>query len=310
MQATQSLDELAEAVHFNVSRAELGELVNAGILVEPLDPEINRLLLLREEWARFNWESAFYFHWFTRDYEFIDYSEAGSMASDRALMDQYSAVGLRPTNYKEGYSETLLLPRPAQTHPQRSYSESFEFHLFNHDKQIPVSVGDLSALLFATAGQIGTKMWPGQGSFIRRTAPSGGARHPTEVYLSLLDVNGVPPGLYHYDVEHHGLHRLESGQCELALIRAIPDLKDRLRFRPHAVLVLTSMVERSMWRYRDSRSFRVILLDVGHLATNFRVAAEQLQLPYFVGQGFTDSTVADLLGLEIDREIPVLFAAI
>jgi len=57
-----------------------------------------------------------------------------------------------------------------------------------------------------------------------------------------------------------------------------------------------------MWRYRDSRSYRVILIDVGHVLMNFRACCEALGLAYFCGQGFSDSALCSLLDLDQEAE--------
>ena len=43
-----------------------------------------------------------------------------------------------------------------------------------------------------------------------------------------------------------------------------------------AAVVFTSLVERAMWRYRDPRSFRAILVDVGHAVMAYRHVARTL----------------------------------
>lgn len=88
-----------------------------------------------------------------------------------------------------------------------------------------------------------------------RTSPSGGARHPTDV--------GVRPGpawpedlarSWWYDPLHHAL---------VASDWTLPS--GNPRGEDDVVFAITSHVERAMWRYRDVRAFRPVLIDAGHV---------------------------------------------
>lgn len=61
-----------------------------------------------------------------------------------------------------------------------------------------VSLEDFSTLLLWTWGKTRLITDPEIGQHVLKTSPSGGARHPTEVYPVVLRVEGVEPGIYHY----------------------------------------------------------------------------------------------------------------
>ena len=48
------------------------------------------------------------------------------------------------------------------------------------------------------------------GKLLYKRSPSGGARHPVEVYLMSLRVRGLRPGLYHYHPGHHILDEVKQ----------------------------------------------------------------------------------------------------
>jgi hypothetical protein len=82
-----------------------------------------------------------------------------------------------------------------------------------------ISIHDFSALLLWTWGQTRTMRDPDLGPYILRTGPSGGARHPSEVYPVVRRVEGIPPGIYHYSVQRHRLETLRLGKFEDLVVR-------------------------------------------------------------------------------------------
>jgi SagB-type dehydrogenase family enzyme len=282
--------------------------------VEAGDPAVERLLSVRDAWSHSNWDAAFYFNWATRDYKFLDYAEPDALEIDHSIMESYLLSDPRPPNFKSYHSTPIKFATGHSPITKVPLPQAVRFEQANDTKIQSVTFSDLGVILFSAAGLIGEKPWPGQGSFLRKTVPSGGARHPTEVYVANLGISELPAGVYHYNVEQHGLDEIERAQTSSALYEqvknAISDVRDRVKFAPQAVLILTSVLERSMWRYRDSRSFRVILIDAGHVVMNFRCACESLGLTYFCGHGFSDDKVAAILKLDGTTEIPLLITMV
>src|SRR5712692_11436567 len=62
----------------------------------------------------------------------------------------------------------------------------------------PIELDALATLLGLTWGAQRWIEFPGLGRLALKTSPSGGARHPIEVYVAALRVKGLPRGLYHY----------------------------------------------------------------------------------------------------------------
>jgi hypothetical protein len=63
-----------------------------------------------------------------------------------------------------------------------------------------------------------------------------------------------------------------------------------------------------MWRYRDPRSFRAVLVDVGHAVAAYRYAARILGFRTYALQKMRDAVVADMLGVDRITQ-PPLYAA-
>ena len=74
-----------------------------------------------------------------------------------------------------------------------------------------LSLSELSKVLHQSYGITGEIKRPDGGTIPLRSAPSGGALYPAEIYLGIRNVSGVEPGIYHYNVPDHALELLNSG---------------------------------------------------------------------------------------------------
>ncbi|MGW0394817.1 hypothetical protein ACWDYJ_28835 [Streptomyces sp. NPDC003042] len=197
------------------------------------------------------------------DYPFLDYSVETSHEADRALMDGYAAHEAPPP---------VTTPRPGASTalPQTSLPVG---------NSNPPSAGLLAAWL-ASAGRITGCRHGRHGPIVLKTSPSGGARHPTDLGVIVGDAWPAPlRGCWWYDGEQH------------ALVRAEADLPVEVAIPPFGLaFVLSSHVERAMWRYRDVRAFRPVLIDAGHVLETLDLALRStgwstawLPLPTFTG---------------------------
>jgi SagB-type dehydrogenase family enzyme len=308
-----ALTMIAEGLSIPLERAEaiVDGFIQAGLLID--EASARNLLSVRQTWWNYGWESAWYLHYATKDYKFLDYSQPHAVKTDREIMDKYAAVDRMPAIYKD-YSDAKQVPLPPYNLAlvQESTLDLLALEQLAHSTS-SIDAVVLSTLLYLIGGKIGDKPWPGQDTLIRRTSPSGGARHPTELYVAILDIPELQTGLYHYNVHHHGLDpiRLISAPDLLRdLTAAAPDIASRVRFQPRVVIFLTSVFERSMWRYRDSRSYRVICIDIGHIVFTFRCVARSLGMKSFVGQGINHHRAESMLGLDPELEGTMFLCAI
>lgn len=139
-----------------------------------------------------------------------------------------------------------------------------------------------------------------------KTSPSGGARHPIEAYVIVRRVRGIRAGLYHYDSRRHVLERIRRTPST-ARIRAY--LPNSGYFAGAAALVFfTAVFARQLWRYPYSRAYRAALIEAGHVAQTFCLAATALELAPFCLMALADSLIERDLGIDGVSE-SVLYAA-
>lgn len=155
---------------------------------------------------------------------------------------------------------------------------------------------DLASLLHAGYGVTG-ETEPATRS--RRTAPSGGALYPLEIYVATQRVTAVAPSLCHYDPSRHCLEQLRTLALPCELDPITPSVE--LLATSAAVLVVAASFWRSRIKY-GVRGYRFTLLEAGHVAQNVLLAASALDLPALPLGGFFDRRVDELVGLDGVRE--------
>jgi len=115
-----------------------------------------------------------------------------------------------------------------------------------------------------------------------RPSPSGGARHPFNLYVAVRNVEGLQPGLYLY------LPLLNVGEKRASIVR-ISDIDDypqtmndmmvgqRWTTKAPVVIMVTCDAYRAEWRY-GTAAHRVMLIDLGHLGQNLMLSATSMGL--------------------------------
>lgn len=152
----------------------------------------------------------------------------------------------------------------------------------------PLDLTELARLLFAAQGI--TQVEGGL-----RAAPSAGALYPVEVYAVVHIVDGLEPGIYHYLVEEHALETRQNGDFRSALAEA--GLGQGHLSQANVAFVLSSVPERTRWKYRE-RTERYVLLEVGHIGQNLCLAATSMGLGACPVGAFWDDQLNRLLGLD------------
>src|SRR5437660_3319798 len=82
-----------------------------------------------------------------------------------------------------------------------------------------------------------------------------------------MRVGGLAQGLYHYDGLHHRLERIGSARAVKKV--AVYAAGQEFVADASAVFFMTAVFPRVLWKYRFARSYRVVLLDAGHLCQTF-----------------------------------------
>ncbi|MFZ5775017.1 MAG: SagB/ThcOx family dehydrogenase [Thermodesulfobacteriota bacterium] len=166
----------------------------------------------------------------------------------------------------------------------------------------PLTLHDLALLLWASQGITGQA-----GNYLFRTAPSAGALYPMETYLVSQRVEGLAPGLYHFDVRGFRLEHLGDGPDPEALSNAC--LEQGFMRNAAVNFLWTAVVRRTMSKY-GHRALRYICMDMGHLCQNLLLAAEYLGFGGCPMAAFYDDEVNRLLGVDGEEETALYLASV
>ena len=280
----------------------LDQLLERDLVLRCGTPKEERDRAVAASWP---WgQEARWFHYRTRRTGFTYDFEA-----ERENLLAHALQTPAPPPYKDLGPPHLWLPSPqplsaslGDTLQRRRTLRDFGRH--------PVGLRQLATILHTTWGVTNQRTDPGIGPVILKTSPSGGARHPTEVYLVALNVEDLPGGVYHYCCGRHSLtptgHNGSPEELTTAVLKVVtqqPWAADAA-----AVFIMTSVTGRSAWKYQQAHAYRVLLLDMGHLAQTFHLVCTALGLAPWTTAALDEEAAEDLLELDDPSEL-VLYAA-
>ncbi|MGO7753625.1 SagB/ThcOx family dehydrogenase [Rhizobium ruizarguesonis] len=284
-----------------------------GLLVGCSDESHMRTQSMLSDWAAFGWVDSADYHLATRNYPFVDYSIDGrELDFERMVSYVRSAPDLERTKF---FSNTIdRYPAPTTSVALSALDEPFATVWLGQPNLEACTREKCLLLLSIVYGQLRTRSLADNKSLmadaISKTSPSGGSRHPTEAYLFAINVHQLDNGIYHFNVADSTLDKIESFDPSEEELQHLFSGPLRASFKVDAIIVMTSVFERSMYRYREPRSFRAIYMDVGHLSGTLDVAAKALHINCLVQHGLNDRAVGELLGLDLLTEGVIYGAAI
>ncbi|WP_137284276.1 SagB/ThcOx family dehydrogenase [Halorussus salinisoli] len=223
----------------------------------------------------------------------------------------------KPTPYKI-YEElpTVALPRRVRP-PQRPTLAAIAGGNPDSGETRTPDLGDLTQLCYYAAG-VTKKIRRGEREILFRAAACTGALYHVDLYLvtgdcvepqarrdggdETADRPDLDAGVYHFDPRTLSLDVLREGDYRKVLADATGD-EERVADAPLTV-VATSTWWRNAWKYRE-RTYRHAFWDSGTVLANLLGVAHALDLSAGVVAGFADRQVADLLGVDVEREAPL-----
>lgn len=209
-----------------------------------------------------------------------------------SIMMIYFAIVLPVAAHAEDLaSGTIKLPQPVHNSKTSVENALHERRSVRDYKNVPITLSDLSRLLWAAQGI------SGQGG--RRTAPSAGALYPLEVYVLAGNVKDLASAIYLYKPEDHELQKIADGDKRMELSRAAlqqPAIKNA-----PVVLVIAAVYERTTIKYGE-RGIRYVHMEAGHAAENVYLQAVPLDLGTVVIGAFDDAAVKKAANLSVREE--------
>lgn len=230
------------------------------------------------------------FHFATKDAPFASPAQWARMAK------AFRKMGPQPPLVKR-YPDLPAVALPAPSGPSADFLQVQLARQTHRDYTgAAVPLDRLATLLHYTWGAMSMIDSPNFGPLIHRTSPSGGARHPAEVYVAAFDVEGLAPGVYHYNHVDHTLEQMLKGDVRKKVLKMA--LGQEHVGTASAVFFMTAVMPRTMYKYRSPRAYRIVSLETGHLAQTFCLNATWLGLAPFTTAALADTAIERFLGLD------------
>lgn len=284
------------------------ELVEYFVKQEVLVPESLHVSQTHKLWESCGWRDALDFHKATTDLIFTSAYEPYKQEMEQRL--ERAKVGAeipQPGPYKD-YPNAEHIPLKKSSD---LLNELTVFDVFKRSRPFRnYGAGPIASKAFAELMQHSYSVTSEHtnilGAYFRRTSPSGGARHPHEVYVYAHSIEGLPMGIYHYAPKSHELALIKSGNFRDEITKLCFG-KPGIKTAP-LVTFITVRWLRHMWKYRYARSYRMVLYDTGHLIQTHLLTSTALGLQSFINPAIFDQGISDLLELGPDRLEGPLYA--
>jgi len=226
------------------------------------------------------------------------------MADALALFQQ---PRMYPIQYAQEceYPLRRRIPLPEPIIPDSPFSELVRGRRSRRNfRRQPLGSEELSSLVFCALGETGrlTAAFeddrPVEVSL--RSIPSGGALHPTRIFVVLLQQGDLGPGVYHYDAPEHSLEVVKPlGDAEIeALFAAFPIHPEVIDLaQASGIFFVTTKFWRTRAKY-GPRGYRYCLQEAGAACQNLSLTAVGLGLAHTVLGGFYDDEVHACLQID------------
>ena len=177
----------------------------------------------------------------------------------------------------------------------------------NFDRERAVTKADFAAVLYRAFGARAVDDYAPGVELLKKGVPSAGGLHPTEAYLLVRHVEDIAPGLYHYHPVDHALEPIRALSLDEAtalarrFVGAQPYLLDA-----HVFVIPTSRFRRNFWKYRNhAKSYRALILDIGHISQTLYLAATELGLAAFITAAVNEVDIEAAFDLDPLEEGPL-----
>ncbi len=220
-----------------------------------------------------------------------------------------TAAGIfAPIPIRKSYPSIARVRLPAPSPLSLSVGDALSSRRSRRDYvSSPMSVEALATLLHHAAGVTGMTTGYGYDRLALRTFPSSGGLQVPEVYVSVQLVQGIAPGLYHFEPRDGTLGLLKSGHYGDLL--KVACLGQSYVEAASIVVIITGCFDRLRWKY-GQRAYRYMCMDIGYVGQSLYLVGEALGLGVCAIAGFMDDAVERFLDLESRDEIPLLLTAI
>lgn len=193
--------------------------------------------------------------------------------------------------------ENVVIALPS---PRLDGEMSVEEAIFNRKAVRQFAGGALSK------SDIAQLLWAGGGKTVdgvsgaTRSYPSAGGLYPLELYLVVDSVNGIAPGIYHYDWENHAVTTVRVGRY-LEEVKSATYSSSFKNGPVPACIVATAVYSRTIAKYGERGEDRYVPMDMGGCGENIFLQAQALDLGTYIIGAFNGASLRKTLEITEDE---------
>jgi putative peptide maturation dehydrogenase len=194
-------------------------------------------------------------------------------------------------------SHRLPLPRSLPTDFDRLMARRATCRNFDPARLLPQTLfAQMLERVFAAKGEARVNE---DTAFLKKNSPSGGGLHPVEAYLIVQHVEGIAPGLYHYQASQHALEPLPAPELPLSEFVMQAVAQQHWFADAHVLVLLAPRFDRTFWKYRNhAKGYRVVALEAGHLSQTLYLSATDAGLGAFITGAINEVQLERAFGLD------------
>ena len=279
-------------------RAAMERLLAGGLLVS--DDPAHAAMRARDESLRGTyWHPlAATLHAFTR-WSGVDTVKNMKDSGTETAVEMRQVLGVPPVEaVRRTQAESLKpLPRIAPTAFDDLLARRTTCRNFDPARKVPYELfAQLLQRVFAAQAEVRVS---DDTVFLKKNVPSGGGLHPMECYLIVQHVEGVEPGLYHYQAQEHALEPLAGPDKPLREFVMDMVAQQHWFADAHVVVMLSPRFDRTFWKYRHhAKGYRVVALEGGHISQTLYLAATEAGLGAFITGAINEVELEQAFGLD------------
>lgn len=123
-----------------------------------------------------------------------------------------------------------------------------------------------------------------------------GSRHSTEGYFLSIDLQDIQQRFYHIQTDPISLC-LKSSDKHCLLVEFMREKNSDSSAL--GAIVLTSVFERNMYRYREPRTFRTFHMDVGHILATIEMLGQEFHFKTRIHFNFNEDAILQQIGASL-----------
>jgi SagB-type dehydrogenase family enzyme len=306
--AAVALTTMHFGVDFGTAESIIAGLLQRNILVSNNPPSSSAEGGVAH-WINHGWLNAFLLQQVSARVNFCDAGMPEYEDIQNDLMGEFMKQEALPPLWKGVESTSfVVLPKPAAV-PNLKFSELILKRRSNGPpRATKMTVCELSSILYL--GNIKTKRLRQHTQALIHERPSAllaSAHCSLETYVFIFDVDGISPGLFLYSITNHSLVPIRMGHLREEAVSMC--MGQRTTRQSSCMLVISVSWNRYMFRYRSSRAYRALLVDIAEFAHRYILLATMYDLGTFLTPAIRDEYAAELIGTNIYEEAPMYVVA-